>query len=99
MVSSNRPPGKSGDDKISFPVLHSLNPVTNVATIVAQFKGERILCRVKIEDLRKKYRVFQGEPMQIVVDNRAEIENASRKLIESGQIDNDRSVMITYKDL
>ena len=99
MASSNRTPGKPEKDSLSFPALHSLNPVTNVATIVAQLEGERILCRVKIDDLRRKYRVSQGDPMQIVKDNQSEIENASRKLIENGKFISDGSVMISYKDL
>ncbi len=99
MTPPNRTPGKTGDETLSFPTLHSLNPETNVATIVAQLKGERILCRVKIDDLRKKYRVFQGDPMQIVKDKRVDIENASRRLIEKRQFKSDGSVMISYNDL
>lgn len=99
MAPPNRTPGKTDKDSLSFPALHSLNPVTNVATIVAQLKGERILCRVKIDDLRKKYRIFQGDPMQIIKNNRTEIENAAEKLIESRQLKSDGSVMISYKDL
>ena len=99
MAPPTRTYGITDKDGLSFPALHSLNPVTNVATIVAQLKGERILCRVKIDDLRKKFRVFQGDPMQIVKHNRADIENASKKLIESRQFKSDGSVMISYKDL
>ncbi len=90
---------KTGDGSISFPPLQCWNPVTKVATIAAQFNGERVSCRVKINDLRKKFHIFPDEPMQSITNYRTEIENAARKMIENNNFEDDGSIMISYKDL
>ena len=90
---------KKVDGSISFPLLQCWNPVTNVATIAAQVSGGRVSCRIKIDDLRKKFHIFPDEPMQSVTNYRAEIENAARKLIEKNDFEDDGSIMINYKDL
>lgn len=90
---------KTGDGSISFPPLQCWNPVTKVATIAAQFNGGRVSCRVKINDLRKKFHIFPDEPMQSITNYRTEIENAARKMIENNNFEDDGSIMISYKDL
>ncbi len=90
---------KTGDGSISFPPLQCWNPVTKVATIAAQFNGERVSCRVNIDDLGKKFHTFPDEPMQSITNYRTEIENAARKMIENNNFEDDGSIMISYKDL
>ena len=99
MTPPKRSSPKPGDESVSFPALHSLNPVTNVATIAAEFKGLRVLCRVKISDLQKKYGNSPGEPMQVVTDNRELIENVARRLIEEKKFEADGSITIHYQNL
>ena len=89
--------GKDGE--ISFPPLHCLNPLTNVATIVAEVNGTRVSCKVRIKDLRKKFQISQGEPMFAVTQHRGAIENAARTLIEQMKFESDGSVMINFNDL
>ncbi len=90
---------KKDDGSISFPLLQCWNPVTKVATIAAQVSGERVCCRIKIDDLRKKFHIFPDEPMQSVTNYRIEIESAARKLIEKNDFEDDGSIKICYKDL
>ena len=90
---------KPGDGSISFPPLQCWNPVTKVATIAAEFSGRRVSCRVRIDDLRKKFHIFPDEPMQSVTNHRAEIESAARKMIENKEFEEDGSIMINYEDL
>jgi len=90
---------KPGDGTISFPALQCWNPDTKVATIAAQFDGRRVSCRIKINDLRKKFHIFTDEPMQSVTGYRAEIEKAARRMIENNDFEEDGSIMISYKDL
>ncbi len=73
---------KSDDGSILFPSLQCWNPVTKVATIAAEVGGRRVSCRIKIDDLRKKFHIFPDEPMQSVTTYRMEIESAARKLID-----------------
>jgi len=90
---------KRDDGIISFPPLQCWNPVTKTATIAAVVSGGRVSCRVRIDDLRKKFRIFEGEPMQAVTNFRTEIETAARGLIEKKDFEDDGSIMIRYKDL
>jgi hypothetical protein len=90
---------KRDDGIISFPPLQCWNPVTKVATIAAVVSGGRVSCRVRISDLKKKYHIFAGEPMQTVTNFRTEIETAARILIEKKDFEEDGSIMIRYKDL
>jgi hypothetical protein len=90
---------KTGDESISFPSQQCWNPITKVATIAAQYSGRRVSCRIKVNDLRKKFNFFPDQPMQLVTDYRTEIENAARQLIEKNNFEDDGSIMISYKDL
>lgn len=90
---------KPGDGSLAFPALQCWNPVTRVATVAADFSGRRVSCRIKIDDLRKKFPLFTGEPMQSVTDHRPEIENAIRNLIEKNDFEDDGSIVINFKDL
>ncbi len=90
---------KTDDGSISFPHLQCWNPVTKVATIAAEVGGKRVSCRIRIDDLRKKFHVFPDEPMQSVTNYRTEIESAARKLIDKMDFEEDGSIMINYTDL
>jgi hypothetical protein len=90
---------KTGDGSISFPQQQSWNPVTNVATIAVQVSGERVSCRIKIDDLIKRFKIHSEEPMVSVTNHRPAIENAARKLIGEKDYEKDGSIMIGYKDL
>ena len=90
---------KPGDGSISFPALQCWNPVTKVATIAAQVSGRRVSCRLKIDDLRKRFQILPGEPMQSVTNYRTEIENAIRKLVGNNNFEDDGSIIIGYQDL
>jgi hypothetical protein len=90
---------KRDDGIISFPPLQCWNPVTKVATIAAVVSGERVSCRIKFADIRKKYHIFSSEPMKSVTEHRIEIEKAARCLIEKKDFEADGSIMIRYKDL
>lgn len=92
-------PKKGDDGTITFPKLQCWNPLTEMATIAAEFKGKRISCRIKIIDLRKKFHNFPDQPMQLVTIYRAEIESAARKLIERNAFLEDGSIIIKHKDL
>ena len=90
---------KPNDGIITFPHLQCWNPVTKVATIAAQVSGKRVSCRVKINDLRKKFHISSDDPMKLVTKYRAEIQTAARKLIENSNFEEDGSIMIDYEDL
>jgi hypothetical protein len=90
---------KPNDGTISFPNLQCWNPLTEVATIAAQYRGKRVSCRIKIKDLRRKFHYFPDLPMQLVTMFRTEIETAARKLIEKNEFRDDGSILINYKDL
>ena len=92
-------PKKGDDGSITFPQLQCWNPVTEMATIAAEYRGKRVSCRVKVSDLRKKFKHFPDHPMQIVTIFRAEIEDAAIKLIENNDFLDDGSILIKYKDL
>ncbi|MBF8269494.1 MAG: hypothetical protein HW386_1203 [Gammaproteobacteria bacterium] len=92
-------PKKGDDGTITFPQLQCWNPLTEVATIAAEYRGKRISCRIKVNDLRKKFHYFPDLPMQLVTIYRAEIEGAAKKLIEKNEFLDDGSIIIKYKDL
>ncbi len=89
----------SDDTEISFPVLECWNPMTRVATIAAQVKGRRVLCRISMEVLQHKFRASAEEPMAAVAENRSELQNAARKLIEHEAFEEDGSIVIRDEDL
>jgi Protein of unknown function (DUF1488) len=90
---------KTSDSRISFPSLQCLNPITNVATIAAQYSGRRVSCKIKIEDLSKKFNTTADQPMELVTQYRTEIESAARRLIDKKAFEKDGSIMISSKDL
>jgi len=92
-------PKNTGDDSISFPNLQCWNPDTKTATIAAQYSGQRVSCRIRFSDLRKKYNCQPAEPMQAVTRYRFAIEAAARKLIENKKFEQDGSILIGYSDL
>jgi len=87
------------DGKISFPVLQCWNPVNKIASIAAQVNGKRIFCKISGDVLQKKFDAMADDPMNAVTENRTQIENAARKLIENDTYDNDGSILIEYRDL
>ncbi|MDX1514237.1 MAG: DUF1488 domain-containing protein [Gammaproteobacteria bacterium] len=89
----------SDDDKVTFPLLESWNPMTKVATVAAQMSGKRILCRISLDVLKKKFRASPEEPMKAVAKNRTAIQAAARELIESKSFEPDGSIVIRQKDL
>lgn len=98
IVSSNKSK-KSDDETVTFPNLQCWNPMTEIATIAAQYRGRRVSCRVKVSDLKKKFNISPEQPMQLVTDHRMEIETAARKLIEKKKFQGDGSILINYRDL
>ena len=90
---------KTDDSDISFPPLESWNPLTEVATIVAQVGGKRVLCRISMEVLKKRFRASASEPMQSVSQNREVLRDAARKLIESNAYEENGSILIRQEDL
>jgi hypothetical protein len=98
-LSTCRHNSKSGDGKILFPKLQSWNPMTKVATIAADVDGKRVLCRITAEDLEKKFNASGEALMKAVTENRSQIENAARTLIQNGHYEADGSIIIRSKDL
>ena len=90
---------KTDDSDISFPPLESWNPLTKVATIAAQVGGKRVLCRISMEVLKKRFRASASEPMQSVTKNKELIRDAARKLIESHAYEEDGSILIRRQDI
>ena len=90
---------KTDDGKISFPNLQCWNPISKIATIAAEVNGGRVSCRIKIDDLGKKFQINSDDPMQSITTHRVEIERAARQLIDQKNYEDDGSIMINYKDL
>ena len=90
---------KFDDGSISFPIMQCWDPRTEIATIAAQVSGERVLCRIPMTVLKRKFSIFADEPMKAITENRAKIEAAARKLIEEKTFEKDGSINIQYKDL
>ena len=84
---------------ISFPMLESWNPMTNVATIAADVSGKRVLCRISAELLKKRFRSPTEQPMQVVAENRTTIREAANKLMEKGAYEEDGSILIRARDI
>ena len=85
--------------EVSFPKLESWNPVTKVASITAEVRKERVLCRISLKLLQDRFGASPEEPMQAVADNRAIIRAAAQKVIESEAYEEDGSVVIRAKDI
>jgi hypothetical protein len=90
---------KSEGNTISFPLLECWNPMTKVATIAAQVSGKRVLCRIPMDVLKKKFRASTEAPMQSIVNNRSLIQSAAKKLIEKEAYEEDGSILIRQKDI
>lgn len=73
--------------------------MTKVATIAADVDGKRVLCRISEDDLKKKFNASGDALMKSVTENRVQIEDAARILIENKKYEEDGSVVILYKDL
>ncbi len=89
----------SEETEISFPLLECWNPLTRIATIAAQVNKKRVLCRISMEILQERFDASSEAPMEAVVENRAAIERAARKLIEDERYEEDGSIIIRESDL
>jgi len=98
MQLSRRRAASDDDNLITFPRLECWNPMTKVATIAAEMNKRRILCRVPLDVLRKKFKASAESPMDAVAEHRAAIQAAARKLIESRAFEEDGSILIRQRD-
>lgn len=92
-------PSVSDSTGISFPRLECWNPMTKVATIAAEINKKRVLCRISLEIIIEKYGTSEEDPMQLVVQHRAAIQEAARKLIENEVYEEDGSILIRERDI
>ena len=99
MQLSRRRSASDEDNTVSFPRLESWNPMTKVATIAAEMNKRRILCRISLDVLRKKFKASPDEPMVAVAENRLALQDAARKLIESKAFEEDGSIIIRQREL
>ena len=88
----------SDESNISFPILECWNPMTKVATIAAQVDKRRVLCRVSMEVLQKKFHASVEDPMRAVTENRSALEARARALIENDAFEEDGSIVIRSRD-
>ena len=89
----------SDETEVSFPMLECWNPMTKVATIAAQVDQRRVLCRISMEVLQKKFQASTDEPMRAVAENRSVLQAKARVLIENEAFEEDGSIIIRSKDL
>jgi len=89
----------SDETEVSFPMLECWNPMTKVASIAAQVDQRRVLCKISMETLQKKFQASADEPMRAVAENRSVLQAKARILIESEAFEEDGSVIIRTKDL
>ena len=91
----------SSTDKsdISFPLLECWNPMTKMATIAAQVHKSRVLCRISMEVLQKKFHASADEPMRAVAENRLVLQTKARMLNENKAFEEDGSIIIRLKDI
>jgi len=73
--------------------------MTTVATIAAEVNKRRILCRISLDVLRKKFKASADEPMVAVAENRLLLQDAARKLIDSKAFEEDGSIIIRQREL
>jgi len=98
MQLSRRRTVSDEDSTVSFPRLECWNPMTKVATIAAELNKRRILCRISLDVLRKKFKASPEAPMEAVAANRAALQEAARKLIEAKAFEEDGSIVIRQRD-
>ncbi len=89
----------SDETEISFPMLECWNPMTKVASIAAQVDQRRVLCRISMEVLQKKFHASTDEPMRAVRENRSVLQAKARMLIENEAFEEDGSIIIRSKDI
>lgn len=99
MYLARHKPSPSGSTEITFPMLECWNPMTKVATIAAEVDKRRVLCRIPMDVLKKKFQATDDEPMRAVAENRSAIQANARILIESESFEEDGSIMIRSKDI
>lgn len=73
--------------------------MTRVATIAANVDKRRVLCRVSLEVLQKKFHATSDEPMQSVAENRSLLQESAKILIENERFEDDGSIIIRMKDI
>ncbi len=89
----------SDETEISFPMLECWNPMTKVASIAAQVDQRRVLCKITMEVLQKKFQASADAPMRAVAENRAVLQAKARILIEAEAFEEDGSILLRSKDL
>ncbi len=89
----------SDESEISFPMLECWNPMTKVASIAAQVDQRRVLCKISMEVLQKKFRASADAPMRAVAENRSLIQAKARILIEAEAFEEDGSILLRSTDL
>ncbi len=89
----------SDETEITFPMLECWNPMTKVASIAAQVDQRRVLCKITMEVLQKKFQASADEPMRAVAENRAMLQAKARILIEAEAFEDDGSILLRSKDL
>ena len=89
----------SDETEITFPMLECWNPMTKVASIAAQVDQRRVLCKITMEVLQKKFQASAYEPMRAVAENRAVLQAKARILIEAEAFEEDGSILLRSKDL
>ena len=92
-------PAASDATGVSFPRLECWNPMTKVATIAAEISKRRVLCRISLKIMIDKFGASEDDPMLSVVQHRAVIQEAARKLIENDVYEEDGSVLIRARDI
>ena len=99
MQRTPRRPPVSDSNGVLFPKLECWNPMTKVATIAAEVNKKRVLCRISLEIMVEKYGASEEDPMQSVVEHRASIQKAAKKLIENEVYEEDGSILIRAHDI
>ena len=90
---TQKPPG------IEFPLLECWNPITKAASILALVDGKRILCKIPLDVLIKKFSASAEAPMQAVAEHRIALRAIAKTLIEKSAYDSDGSILISHKDV
>jgi len=89
----------SKNSGISFPKLESWNPMTQVATFAANVDKRRVLCRISLKVLQEKFHASIHEPMRSVAENRSQLQDKARFLIENDVFEEDGSIIIRSEDI
>lgn len=73
--------------------------MTQVATIAANVDKRRVLCRISLDVLQKKFHASSDKPMQSVADNRKLLQERAKILIENEKFEDDGSIVIRMNDI